>query len=107
MMEEREKACDDLVLLFGGAAVRIRGPSAGIGAGAAQPTRGKHAAVAMARRALLEDRLRAILDPRATPHWTVAAVLLVAGAVVVSLICIRPSADVADVKGQPVPLVSK
>ena len=105
MMEEREKACDNLVLLAGRepseyaghllALVRERRSQRGV----------SMAAVAMARGANLEGRLRAILDPRATPrilsHWTAAAVLLVAGTVVVSLAGARLNADVTEVTAQP------
>lgn len=104
MMVERERACDDLVLLSGSrpseyaghllALAKEQGGGRGVGM----------AAVAMARGAKLEGRLRAILDARETPRGldrrTVASGLLAAGAAVVSLAGLRLK---AETDGRPSP----
>ena len=68
MMVERERACDDLVLLLGSRPSEYAGHLLVL----AREQRGKRglsmAAVAMARGANLEGRLRAILDPRPAPR---------------------------------------
>ena len=65
MCRERERACDDLVLAAGGAnppdyAEHLLHVAAGL----EPPMLLAHAAIAMARRSNLEQRIRAILDPR-------------------------------------------
>jgi beta-lactamase regulating signal transducer with metallopeptidase domain len=105
MMVERETACDDLVLLSGVLPSEYAGHLLAV----ARDRRNKHhvktVAVAMARGANLERRLRAILDAAATPRRLspIAAIcgLIAATAAVVSLACVRLDAEPPEPKGDP------
>ncbi len=105
MMVERERACDDLVLLLGLRPSEYAGHLLVL----AREQRGKRGfsmvAVAMARGTNLEGRLRAILDPQPAPRrlhrWTALCGLLAAGAVVVSLASLHLEARMAEVKTRP------
>jgi beta-lactamase regulating signal transducer with metallopeptidase domain len=73
----RERACDDLVLACGAMASDYASELLALAAGLADPRLATLAAVPMARRSLLEYRLRAILDRgRSRAALTTAAVLV-------------------------------
>jgi len=107
MMVERERSCDDLVLLLGSRPSEYAGHLLALAREQSVERGVSMTAVAMARAANLERRLRAILDARATPRglsrWTAACGLLAAGAAVVSLAALRLDAEAAQVKGRPSP----
>ncbi len=84
LRREREQACDDLVLSSGLKCSDYAAHLLGIASGLQQPTLAHAAAVAMARRAGLEARIRAILDARrsrrAVPRiWALMVALAAAG----------------------------
>jgi beta-lactamase regulating signal transducer with metallopeptidase domain len=103
MMVERETACDDLVLLSGVRPSEYAGHLLAV-ARERRTDRGvKTAAVAMARQANLERRLRAILDVEATPSRlsppTAVCGLIAAAGMVVSLTCVHLDARPSEVTG--------
>jgi hypothetical protein len=102
MRIERERACDDLVLASGAKASDYAQELLTLAAGLADPRLATLVAVPMARRSVLEDRLRAILDGgRSRAALTTAAVLLacaLVGAAVAPLAMLRAA--------QPKPLES-
>ena len=110
MMLERERACDDLVLLSGSRPSEYAGHLLAL----AREQRSRHgvsmAAVAMARETNLEGRLRAILDARSPRRGLTRRVaawsLLVAAVAIISLAGLRLEAQTAKVKEQPAPVVS-
>ena len=103
MMVERETACDDLVLLSGVRPSEYAGHLLAV-ARERRTDRGvKTVAVAMARQANLERRLRTILDVEATPRRlsppTAVCGLIAAAGMVVSLACVRLDAGPSEVTG--------
>lgn len=74
----RERACDDLVLACGAKASEYAQELLTLAAGLADPRLATLAAVPMARRSVLESRLRAILDSRQSRAALTTAVVLLA-----------------------------
>ena len=97
LRRERERACDDSVLLAGGKASEYAEHLLQIATTRGAGFTGSFAALAMARRSQLEGRLLAVLDHqrdrrRVAARRTALAALL-AAVVVVPLACIRPQAE--------------
>ncbi len=108
MRKERERACDDLVLACGAKPSEYAHELLALAAGLTDPRLATLAAVPMARRSLLEDRLRAILDPlRSRAALTTAAVLvggLIAAAAIAPVAMLRAGQPKFE---EPVKLVNE
>ncbi len=107
MMVERERACDDLVLLSGSRPSEYAGHLLALAREHGSRGGANMAAVAMARPANLEGRLRAILDARppcrGLSRRAAVCSLLAATVAVGSLAGLRVEAQVAEVKARPAP----
>ena len=107
MRIERERACDDVVLLAGARASDYAGHLLEIARGLRVPRAAALAALAMARPSQLEGRLLAILDParrRRGPGRRVAAVgLLAASLVLVPLATLHLGARANPAPRSPYP----
>ncbi len=92
MRVERERACDDVVLLAGARASAYAGHLLEIARGLQAPRAAALAGLAMARPSQLEGRLRAILDPsrrRGRPGRGAAAIALCAAILLLPLAMVR------------------
>jgi beta-lactamase regulating signal transducer with metallopeptidase domain len=102
MRIEQEKACDDLVLASGVKACDYAQQLLHFAAGLADPKLASLAAVPIARRSVLEGRLKAILDGRlnraALTSGAVCLVAVLATAIVAPLAMLRASPEVQGEK---------
>lgn len=110
MRAEREHACDDLVLEAGSGASDYATELLAIARTLRARTALDHAAIAMARRSHLKDRLTAVLDdarPRARPtRGLLAAAALCATGIVLPLSALEASTvQSVEVKMRPVPVI--